>query len=92
MLIDDITFIGRQRFLNQVEAQYLDPWEYRIEENGDSEGCICKHRNTVYQKNDDYVIWFNGKEYPFDINTGIAKIPIEGYVNYLGDIVRSDFV
>ena len=87
ILVNDISFVGRQMFLNQVKGQYLDSWEYRIKEENELE----PSRNTVSVKDGKTVIWFNGEEYPFDMETEIAEIPIEGYINYLGDIVRSEF-
>lgn len=82
--ISNICAVGRKFFLNQ-EAKYseLDPWEYRVAEDGEKEG----HRNTVY----DDKIYFNGQLYPFDSSLGLGSVPVEGYVNYMGNVIRSDY-
>lgn len=86
-LVEDIRFTGRRMFLNQVDGAYLDPWEFRVGEQGE--------RNSVFETAYGYKITFNGIDYPFTYESdtvGIAEIPIEGHINYLGDIVRSEYV
>ena len=88
--VDDLRFIGRRMFKHNTLFSQLAPWEFTNEENAEGK----TGRNHVYEKNGKFVILFNGKEYPFiyeNETTGIAKIPVEGYVNYLGDIVRSEY-
>lgn len=52
--------------------------------------------NTVYLIDNSYYIYYiNDSWYPITLynsgETGIAAVPIEGMVNYIGDILRSDY-
>ena len=52
--------------------------------------------NTVYNiGNDKYIYYINGEWYQvFEDNNGAsitAKVPIEGMINYLGSVVRSEY-
>lgn len=44
--------------------------------------------NGVYG---EQIYYIDGKWYPIDINTGIAKVPIYGTINYYGDLVKAVF-
>ena len=84
--INDFCFRGRKMFYRDDNPNFLEPWEFTM---GDT-----PERNTVYEKNGEYVILYNNKEYPFEFiqeDVGIAKIPIEGYVTYTGETVRSEY-
>lgn len=94
-LVDDLRFLGVRMVLNQRgNCHELDPWEFRYAEKEESPG----HRNTIY----DNIIYYKEKEYEYDYvdnnfnivdnsNTIIAYIPVEGYVTYLGDILRGHY-
>lgn len=87
-VITDIRFLGRRMFLNQdADPEYLDSWEYRIAANESEKNT----RNAVYNGK----INFNGIEYDFQETSdsvGLASIPIEGYLNYVGNLIRSEYV
>lgn len=90
--VDNIRFVGRRMFRSTSPYSQLDPWEFN-----DSKESKEGFRNAVYEKEGSLVIYHNGQEYPFTYDegttsSGIAQIPIEGYVNYLGDIVRSEYI
>lgn len=83
-IISNIAFAGRKFFLNQeVAYSELDPWEYRVAEENE----VLGHRNTLYKEG----LYVNGKYYSFDSTLGIASMPVEGYVNYMGNVIRSEY-
>lgn len=83
-IISNLVFVGRKFFLNQETAYLeLDPWEYRVAEENEAPG----HRNTLYEEG----LYVNGQYYPFDVTLGIASMPVEGYVNYMGNVIRSEY-
>lgn len=53
--------------------------------------------NTVYYVNSKYKIYYNYNWYDFTPNyeghdtVGLAIVPVEGMINYYGDIIRSEF-
>lgn len=93
--IDDLKFMGVRMVLNQNASYHeLDSWEFRIAENNENSG----HRNTIYNEH----IYYNGKEYKYDYvdnnfnivstsKTIVAYVPVEGYITYLGDIIRGHY-
>lgn len=85
--IEDIRVAGVRMVLNQQAGfKELDPWEYRLADNSEGPEDLG-HRNTVY----DNVLYYNGQPYEYiqeSDNTIIAKVPVEGYITYTGDILQ----
>ena len=51
-------------------------------------------RNTVYNINGELKIYYKDDWYDFTQNsdgTGVAHVPIEGMINYLGNVVQSTY-
>lgn len=88
--IQNVRFAGRRLISGgRKNSQHLDSWEFRKGNQGE--------RNSVYAITDsDYMITFNGRDYPFyyideSELVGVAEIPVEGYITYFGDIIRSEY-
>lgn len=96
--IIDMCFLGRR--MKQVDAsrsKYLDDIEYVLDENAYSKksDIVNPVRNNVYSIGNSLKIYYSdGQWYDFekqDKGVGLAKVPIQGSVNYYGSIVRVNY-
>lgn len=95
--VQDMCFLGVRMVEQPAErARFLDEHEYCImETSADSEEEI-KHpvNNGVYFFGGIYRIYKDNKWSNFTVNgdgTGIAAINVEGSINYLGDVVKTEY-
>lgn len=95
----DMCFTGVRMTERPIERlPYLNPWEFVYIDPGQvyndiSEICEPKH-NGVYQVKDKYVILYHNAWCDFEPNldgTGLGKVPVEGAINYLGDVLISTY-
>ena len=83
-------FIGRRMKEQALSRQrFLEDWEYVLDTGSyDSTSQIRKpKRNTVYSIGEELKIYYKDQWYNFqekDKDTGIAVVPIEGLITYLG--------
>lgn len=92
--IQDMCFLGKRlKKADKARQPYLEHWEYVLEDGKhDSLSEIIKPKlGTVYNINDGYKIYYQNQWFDFDKDKEIAKMPVEGMINYLGDIIRSDY-
>lgn len=92
--IQDMCFLGKR--LKQVEKErqrFLEHWEYVLDENEYNSLLDIPHPllGTVYRVGKEYKIYYQNQWFDFDKEKEIAVMPIEGMINYLGDIIRSDY-
>lgn len=95
--IDDIRFIGRRmRKVDSGRIPYAQEWEYGLDESGTdylSDSAIGELKeHTVYLVNGKYRLYVNQMFYDMDVDKEIAAMPVEGYINYYGDIIRNSYV
>lgn len=93
--VDNICFIGvRMTKKDKKRQPYLKPYEYVLDTKThyDSTDDIGMPKlNTVYPVGKGYKIYYQYQWYDFTLeknNTGLAAVPVEGAINYLGDIIR----
>lgn len=83
------------------EQEYPDSWlqVYDVEDPTDGAGYFSTNEipnpklNTVYKVNGALKIYYQYQWYDFEQqpeNTGLAKVPVEGMINYVGNVIRSD--
>lgn len=105
MPVKDICFVGvRMRRVDKSRTRYLKPWEYVQDDGAYTKYADIKRpkNNTVYTVNNKIKIyyndvWYDFKEVDFDdiennkkIQTiGIAAVPVQGAINYYGNIIKS---
>ena len=86
--VQDMCFMGRRMKQQDISRQrFLEDWEYVVDESGDTSK---PKRNTVYTINGELKIYYKDDWYNFtqkDNGTGVAEVPIEGIINYLGNVV-----
>ena len=97
--VDDIKFLGvRMVVVPEERAKYLESWEYVIVDKDTvypNISALPKKplNNGVYAIKNGHVIYKQDRWYSFDIAddnlTGIAEVPVEGAINYLGDVLTS---
>lgn len=93
-------------FINDEEKDYYLPettvWNAITEEIKqigylDTSLIINPQLNRVYMVNGKFKIYYNYKWYDFVRNyenhetVGLAVVPVEGMINYYGDVIRSEF-
>ena len=98
--IQDIRFRGRKMTIREKDRQnYLKTWECCMDK-GQTYKRVNDVKNPKYNTvynigNDKYIYYINGEWYQvFEDNNGAsitAKVPIEGMINYLGSVVRSEY-
>lgn len=99
--IQDIRFRGRKMtIIREKDRQnYLKTWECFMDE-GQTYKRVSDVKNPKYNTvynigNDKYIYYINGEWYQvFEDSNGAsitAKVPIEGMINYLGSVVRSEY-
>lgn len=93
--IDDLCFLGLKMNKKPKNRQpYLKNYEYveDMSENYNTTDDVGMPKlNTVYNIKGNKKIYYQYQWYDFisnEDNTGLAKVPVEGTINYLGDIVR----
>ena len=95
--VQDMCFMGRRMTQKDFSRQeYLDDWEFVVDstEYTAISEIIKPYRNTVYNINDELKIYYKDDWYDFTQNsdgTGIAHVPIEVMINYLGNVVQSTY-
>ena len=86
--VQDMCFMGRRMKQQDISRQrFLEDWEYVVDESGDTSK---PKRNTVYTINGELKIYYKDDWYNFtqkDNGIGVAEVPIEGIINYLGNVV-----
>lgn len=94
--VQDMCFIGRRMKEQALSRQrFLEDWEYVLDTGSyNSTSQIRKpKRNTVYSIGNSLKIYYKDQWYDFqekDKDTGIAVVPIEGLITYLGNIIQED--
>lgn len=88
--IVDMCFKGIRMIETPIDRQkYLEEWEYtKITDDAEDN----PQRNCVYNRDGKLQIYYHNKWYDFEENsdgTGNAHVPVEGMINYLGDIQRN---
>lgn len=99
--IQDIRFRGRKMMARSKDRQdYLKTWECCEDNNEITYKRVNDVKNPKYNSiynigNDKYIYYINGEWYQVFPDTGgasfTAKVPIEGMINYLGSVVRSEY-
>lgn len=91
--IKDIAFIGKKmsvksnsriKFLDDNECVLLNDTKYSTIND-----VVSPLRNCVYNINGTNEIYYHNSWYDYNATTSIAKVPIQGLINYTGDIIRS---
>ena len=93
-VVQDMCFLGKKfKRVDKERQSYLEHWEYVLDENQYNSLSEIKtpQFGTVYNINNHYEIYYQSQWFDFDEKTEIAAMPIEGMINYLGDIIRSDY-
>lgn len=92
--IQDMCFLGRRMFREIPEKQrFLKEWEFVLDKNSYASTKDIRKPilNTVYDINGNYKIYYQNQWFDFTLgkdNDGIAAVPIEGAINYVGDIIQ----
>lgn len=92
---DNICFKGRKMFKMPIDRQpYLKEYEYCMDESGQEyENYLDVPDplyNVVYSVNGELLLHYvNDGWYEFDATTEVAKVPIEGCLNYYATTYRS---
>lgn len=99
--VQDMCFLGRRMTKKPVSQQrFLDDWEYVLDNSMTETGYPSineiqnPQRNTVYLIQNQLKIYYKDQWWDFAENsdgTGLAKVPIEGMINYLGNIIQSNY-
>lgn len=96
--VQDMCFMGRRMSQKDFSRQrFLDDWEYVLDSSEYTSYIDIENpqRNTVYNINGELKIYYKDDWYDFTQNenggTGIAHVPIEGMINYLGNVVQSTY-
>ena len=98
--VEDICFTGVRMTVMPIDrAPYLNPWECVLVDPHImylDMNTLMENKpiyNGVYGLNGKHIIYHQDKWYDFkladDMATGVASIPVEGAINYLGDILTS---
>jgi hypothetical protein len=94
--IQDMSFRGRRIFIKSSDRkEYLTHYECVIlnETYSTTKEVPSPIDNCVYTIDSQQMIYYHSDWYRFDDNgdgTGIARVPVQGMINYLGDIVISE--
>lgn len=93
--VDNICFKGvRMNRMSKKRQPYLKNYEFVLDDSKiypDTDSVGMPKLNTVYPIGDEYKIYYQCQWYDFEMaenDTGLAAVPVEGAVNYIGDIVR----
>lgn len=96
--IQDMYFKGKRMTKVSIDRQrYLDQHEFVVDDTAyDSIDAVKKpQRNTVYNIDGKNKIFYsNGRWYDFEIDsstTGLAKVPTDGIVNYVGQVMKTTY-
>lgn len=94
--VRDIGFMGRRMALNE-NPYMVEEWEFRptYEEYTSIAEIDQPQYNHVYMIDGENKIYYiDSKWYDFEYiesGVGLAKVPTNGYVNYIGDLIRSEY-
>lgn len=91
---DNICFKGRQMFDMPMERQpYLKDYEFCLDDGEYERYTYVDNpkNNVVYKCANGYYIYYHHDWYPFDIDKKVAKVPIEGCLNYFANLFRSEY-
>ena len=92
----DMRFMGRKMNKKPINRQpYLKGYEFVVDDKiyNEIEEITSPQNNTVYTVDGGQTIYYQQDWYEFimgEDNTGIARVPIEGAINYAGDIIRTN--
>lgn len=96
--INNIQFVGRRLSEIPIEnLSFANEWEYCVDDSVyySIENIEFPHIHTVYNINGTYYIYYiDNTFYQIDLDsngTGIAKVPVDASVNYIGNIVRTTY-
>ena len=86
-------------FNNVLQEHLSNQWEIVINNNVSGniyfEAVPNPQRNTVYKINEELKIYYKDQWFDFEETSiegvGIAHVPIEGMINYYGNVIRSDY-
>lgn len=95
--VEDMCFLGKRMTKVSPERQkYLEKWEYvKISQEYNSlEDISNPALNTVYNIQGSLKIYYQFQWYDFiedntKVGVGLAKVPTDAMINYVGDILRS---
>ena len=84
---------------NVLQEDLSNQWEIVINNNASGniyfEAVPNPQRNTVYKINEELKIYYKDQWFDFEETSiegvGIAHVPIEGMINYYGNVIRSDY-
>lgn len=88
--------MGRKMKKKPINRQpYLKGYEFVVDDKtyNEIEEITSPQNNTVYTVDDGQTIYYQQDWYEFimgEDDTGIARVPIEGAINYAGDIIRTN--
>lgn len=91
---DNICFKGRQMFDMPMERQpYLKDYEFCLDDGEYERYTYVDNpkNNVVYKCANGYYIYYHHDWYPFDLDKKVAKVPIEGCLNYFANLFRSEY-
>lgn len=90
--MSDLCFVGVRMTQCAVErAPYLEPWEFVLMGDYDDTRPV---NNGVYSIDGQSKVFYQGAWHDFELSsdgTGIASVPVEGSINYIGDVLISEF-
>lgn len=93
--VDNICFKGiKMNKMPKKRQPYLKNYEFVMNNDTaypDTDSVGMPKLNTVYPIGNGYKIYYQYQWYDFEMaenDTGIAVVPVEGAINYIGDIVR----
>lgn len=98
--VQDLCFLGRRMVETDIEnKKFLKEWEYvKVPGEFESEKAVSKPvLNGVYNINGESRIYCQHQWYNFDEdtetnpNTGLAAVPINAMINYVGDVLHSTY-
>lgn len=96
-IVENMYFVGVRMFEKPIERQdYLQPWEYVRDTSSYAATADVKKpkRNTVYKIANADMIYYNDSWAQFTDEgdgTGIAKVDVEGHINFIGDVIREEY-
>lgn len=99
--VDDLCFAGRRlSVVDRGEQEVLEMWECSFDEGGPYTSVSdikFPQINQVYEIGGDLrIFYYDGQWYPVERFDGtndfvLAQLPVEGIVNYVGDVITSEY-
>ena len=94
--VQDMCFLGRRMKQQDISRQrFLEEWEYALDENeySSAQEITSPMLNVVYSIENNLKIYYQYQWYNFketSTGVGLAAVPVQGAINYLGNVVQSD--